>query len=174
MALYYALLKLWLVYAGARTRSGCCRRSRSSSLFRRRASRPTTAGRTSWRAAAAVVATQPLLVRYGQELRAFTLVTLLVSAGVLGLVTGVQDNKRAAFVTGLVLLAMAVAHPIAGLTGIALLAWMAWLPRVPSQFLGPIAAIYGIIVAPLIVEIATAGPGQLGWVHGKVSSTCPR
>jgi hypothetical protein len=126
--------------------------------------------------AAAVVATHPLLVRYGQEARSFSFVTFLVVAAVLALVAGVQDRKARTFLAGVILLGIApYAHPVAALTALALIVWLWWLPcealPVDRRW---VLGIFGVIIAPLAVVLARAGSSSLSWTgrgrHGGVAS----
>jgi mannosyltransferase len=177
MALYLGLLKLWVPFA----KGEATVRFLSAvpfvltvpvvALLGRR-----TSGARVGVLAAAIVATHPLLVRYGQEARSFSLVTFLVAAAALALVTGVQDGDRRVFVVGVLLLGVApYAHPVAALTGIVLIAWLWWLPRdalsLPRRWA---LCIFAVMVAPLALLLARAGSSSLSWTgrgkYGRVVS----
>jgi mannosyltransferase len=177
MAVYLGLLKIWLPHAT----SEAAVRFLSAipfvltvptvALLGRR-----TSGNRVGVLAAAIVATHPLLVRYGQEARSFSLVALLVAAAALAFVVGVQDRDRRAFLVGVLLLGVAsYAHPVAALTAIVLIAWLWWLPfeALPVRR-GWALGVFAAMVAPLALLTARAGTSSLSWTgrgrYGGVTS----
>jgi mannosyltransferase len=177
MALYFGFLKLWVPFA---TGEAAVRLLSAFpfvltvpavALLGRR-----TSGARAGVLAAAIAATHPMLVRYGQEARGFSLVTLLVTAGALALVVGVQTGKRRAFLAGVVLLGIApYAHPVAALTGIVLIAWLWWLPLDALPFPRRWAlCVFAVMVTPMAFLIARAGSSSLSWTgrgsYGGVTS----
>jgi mannosyltransferase len=177
MPVYLGFLKLWVPYA----KSEATVRALSTIPFVLTVPVVALIGRRigGYRVgllAAAIVATHPLLVRYGQEARSFSLVTCLTATGVFAFIAGVQDRNARMLLAGVILLAIApYAHPVAGLTALALLVWLWWLP---AQAL-PVdrrwaLGIFGVIVAPLALVLARAGSSSLSWTgrgrHGGVAS----
>jgi mannosyltransferase len=164
--LYYALLKLWLPIA----KSEMAIRLLSLIPFVLTVPAVGFLGRRLHReraavVAAALVASHPLLVRYGQEARSFSLVTLLVTTAVLALTVGTQDSRRGVFMAGVVLLGLAgYAHPIAALTGVSLVAWLCVWSRdtLPTQRIW-VASAFAVVIAPLAIVIARAGSTQISW-----------
>jgi uncharacterized membrane protein len=177
MTMYFGFLKMWAPYA----KSEAAVRALSAipfvltvpavALLGRR-----TGGHRVGLLAAAIVATHPLLVRYGQEARGFSLVTLLVTAGTLALVVGAQDSERRVFLAGVVILGIApYAHPIAALTAIASLGWLWWMPSEAAPVRRRwVVCIFVVMVAPLVLLIGRAGTNSLSWTgrgsYGGVAS----
>ena len=126
MFLYYGLLKVWLVVAKGEAAI------RLFSLISFALIVPTVVmlgrrvrGDVVGLLAAALVATNPMLVLYGQEARAYSLVALLVTAAVLAVTVGLQDERRGALMVGIALLAAsAYGHPVAVLTGGVVVVWL--------------------------------------------------
>jgi mannosyltransferase len=115
--------------------------------------------------AAALTATHPFLVRYGQEARGFSLVAFLITAAALALVVGIQDQRRSILLAGVVLLGVApYAHPVAALTAILLIAWLWWAPveALPVRRAW-VPCIFAAMVAPLALLIVRAGSRSLSW-----------
>jgi mannosyltransferase len=177
MALYFAFLKLWVSLATGEATV----RFLSAVAFVLTVPVIALLGRRTSGArvgvlAAAIVATHPLLVRYGQEARGFSLVTLLIATAALALVAGVQDSERRVFAVGVLFLGIApYAHPVAALSGIVLIVWLWWLPNdaLPLPRCWALC-IFAVMVAPLAFLIARAGSSSVGWTgrgrYGGVTS----
>jgi mannosyltransferase len=168
MSLYYLLLKAWLVVASG----DAAIRVLSTvpfvltvpcvALLGRR-----TSGDKVALLAAALVSTHPVLVRYGQEARGYSLAALLVTAAVLFLTVGLQNARRSSFLAGVALLGVgAYAHPVAALTGAVVVGWLCTARRdaLPASRLW-IIGLFGVVLAPLALELARAGSQQISWAQ---------
>jgi mannosyltransferase len=166
MFLYYVLLKAWLVVA----HGDAAVRALSILPFALTVACVAVLGRRLsgdkvGLLAAALVSTHPMLVRYGQEARGYSLVTFLVTAAVLLLTIGLQDARRLPFLSGVVLIAVAAyAHPVALATGAVVVAWLCSAHRdalpAPRTW---IVVLFALVVAPLALEIARGGSQQINW-----------
>jgi len=118
--------------------------------------------------AAWLAATHPLLAFYAQEARGYSWTVFAFTAGVLGVVTAVQDRRRGPWWWGAVALAAsAYLHPAAALGVVAVVAWCWWLPRdaVPAGRVRT-ALVIGALWVPLAVITLRAGSDQISWANG--------
>lgn len=168
IGLYYVLLKLWTTLfgvgeVGARSLSALfavggvlMTYAVGSRLFRRDVAL----------IAAYILAVNGRFVRYAQEARAYSLVILLVTAGMYVFILGVQTNQTRYFVLHSVITAVAIyAHLFAVFVLFAQIASLFFLPRDPSRWRRMLLATAGagILVLPLSLWVVFGSPPGFEW-----------
>ena len=167
MALYYVLLKGWLVFADgeAAIRS-------LSALAAVGAVAATYAfgahlfGRTVGLVAALLLAVNALLVEYAQEARAYSLATFLVALACFFFVRGVDGGRARHWVAYSAAMSFAFyTHLFAAFVWLAHAVTIAVLPGRARTTAGTSVAAAAALAAPVVLLIVASDTGQISWIE---------
>ncbi len=168
MALYYALLRGWLLVGGSEAMV------RALSAVFSVATLPVVfflgkrlAGPRAGLAAAALLAFHAWHIRYAQEARSYALYVFLVSLASLLFLKALRNPSRSAWTRYVAAAALAVySHFFALLAVLAHTAWSRIRPLAPDARAEYRRALYilGLLLLPLLVFIAVRGMGPIAWI----------
>lgn len=126
------------------------------------------AGPSAGAVAAVILALHPLTLQWGQQLRGYSLATLLTIVATTLLLRAVDDpeDRRRAMAYGVVAAVATYAHFFAGFVVVAHALWLMARRPMPRRLLITAGATYGVAIVPLVEYFLTRRGDPLNWVQG--------
>jgi mannosyltransferase len=173
MALYYALLKVWLVFgdgeAVLRSLSALAAVGAVAATYGFAAR---LFGRTVGLVAALLLALNAFLVQYAQEARGYALATFLVALACLFYVRGADGGRARDWVAYAAAMSLAFyAHLFAAFVLLAHAVTVALLPRRVRTSAAVAVVAAGALAAPVVVVAVARDTGQINWISEPTLNT---